>query len=400
MSAQNAAFYFPMTGGAYPSLAAAGFVGTTKGEVWNKTCVNSGGQAANVRSVTTAVTTAITQSFDIYPTASPGSKVTISATGSTTATLSAYALIVAFESNPTAFGLATISQVAGVLTITGRSPGIAFTIDNLTNVTTALVTSAASAQRIAPGLGLIRTGYDEVLQIEKVQKPVASLYTAMSVGITIASMSGGRLRIVVQYAGITYPATVAYNTSNDQTVADLATALETIFNTGALAGNSIAWSAASGVLTGTVDDAGAVFTAVIDIANATGATQATIFNGTDVDPTYSLPASFAGVSQFDGAQTESSPGANDSAAAANARLPVSYGGPGSTYVSVSAIPTAGAGAWLDTATATPGAIAFAGAASGSGVPLWAPNLGGWLMTASGENDTTNLLAGVRVHHAV
>lgn len=402
MSAQqNPAFYFPMATSAYPALDNAGFAGTTTGDVWNKTCVNSGGQASNVWTVTTAVTSSATlQSFDIYPDASPGSKVTISAYGGSTATLSALALKTALEANPTAFGLVSVSAALGVLTLTGRTPGIDFTVDAAVNVTPSESTSAATAQRIAPGLALIRTGYDEVLQVEKVQKPVASLYTAMSAAITVASMSGGRLRIVVGFAGVTYESTVAYNASNNQTVADLATALETIFNTGALAGNSIGWSAASGVLTGTVDDAGAVFTAVIDIANATGATQTTVFNGTDVDPTYSLPATFAGISQFSGDQTESAPAANDSAAAPNSRLPVSCGGPGSTRVSVSAIPTANAGMWVDTSTSTPGTIYFAGSASSARVAVWAPNLGGWLASASGVNDTTNLLAGVRVVRAV
>ena len=396
----NPAYYFPMTSGAYPAQIPMGFAGTNKGVVWTKTGVNDAAQAANVWTVTTVVTSSATlQSFDIYPDASPGSKVTISAYGGSTATISATNLKNALTTNPTAFGLVSVSQASGVLTLTCRSVGIDFTVDNASNVTPAEGTTAASAQRIAPGLALMRTGFDEGFSLEKVRKVATSAFTAQSVAIAVASMSAGRLRIVVEFAGVTYTSTVAYNASNDTTVSDLATALETIFNTGALAGNSIGWSAASGTLTGTVDDAGAVFTAVIDISGATGATQTTTWTGTPDDPTYSAPAAFAGLSMLDGSQTESSPGANDSAAAANARLPVACGGPGSTFVSVASIPTAGAGVWVDGSSSDPGKIYFAGSASSSRVPLWHPYRG-WAAVASGENDTTNLLAGVRVCYAI
>ena len=396
----NPGFYFPMgPQTAYPALVALGFTGSTKGVVWSRTGINDGSQVQNQWTVTTAVTSAATlQSFRIYPDASPGSAVTISAYGSTTATLSATNLLNAIEASPNAFGLVSVTQVAGVLTLIVRGYGIDITVDSGTNVTPAETVSSAVAQRVGPGLALKQTDFNAAGDVFTVAKPVYTGYTALAVLCTYASVAAaGSAGVNIMFAGQRFEIVAPYNTSNTQTITDLVAKVETVMNAAFPAGQSVvATNPNAGEMLITADVAGAAF----NVTPISSGTVAVVWNGGTSAPTYTsrtycLSAGFAGISQFSGDQRETAPGQNDSAAAPNAGLPVSVGGPGCTFVPFATVPTPPGTPWVDLAAATAGTIQSAPLASSKYVPAWGPDCG-WLLQFTGENDSTNGLAGVRV----
>jgi len=391
----NPQYYYMPTSAAFFALAAIGVSGQRVGDVWTQSVENDGGSAYEVWTVQASGTSAA--SFSIYPTLSSSQAVTISGAAAASATLVATNLETAFKANAVAFGLASVTRSTDTLTITGRGSGVALTIDGASNCSLSNTTDAAQAERVPAGIAIIRTGYDSTANTFKGRRAISSAFTAQSVAMTFASMSGGRLGVVITFAGVQVPVYVAFDTNNNTTVTNLKTAINTAMDATFPAGQSVVASDSGGVLTLTADVAGAVFNAVGDTAGATAATLATVWNGGSAttapgydNPTYSLPAAYIGTSLFSSGMIESSPGAADPAYPPAANMNVATGGPGIVAVPHTATaPSYGAGAWVDctTSSAGRGQYYFAGSASSSRVPLWMPGRG-WLAIAAGSNDST------------
>lgn len=395
----NPQFYYMPTTGAFFALAALGIGGQIRGSVWSTSVENDGGSAYEVWTVQASGTSAA--SFSIYPTLSSSQAVTISGAAAGTATLVATNLETAFKANAVAFGLASVTRSTDTLTITGRGPGIALTIDGATNCSLSNTTDAAQAERVPAGVAIVRTGYDSTGNQNKGRRATIGAFTASTCTITYASViSGGEAGVTIDFGGNPQTISVLYDTSNTQTVTNLVAAVETRMNAVFPAGQSVvATNPSAGVMLITADVAGGAFNAV---PNTTGTAAAVWGASGDTTPDFmnparSLPAAYLGTSLFSSGMIESSPGAADPAYPPGANMNVGTGGPGDIAVPHTATaPTFGAGAWTDatSSSAGRGQYYFAGSASSSRVPLYLPGRG-WLAVASGVSDSTLGIAYLR-----
>lgn len=389
--------YFPPS--AVTRTPSLGFVGTCLGaECDARTYLNDGGSAFNVWTITISASSAsTTHAVDIYRDLDPSVKSTITTLGGSTTTIAATNLRTAILADAYAYGIVSVTQASNVLTLTGRQSGEDFTVDNATNATPAESVSGAAAERVLPGRAMVRTGGAADKHV-KGRMAISSAFTAQSWAYTIASMSAGRLRGYGTFAGVPFDSTVAFTSNNDTTVAALVTALDSAVGTLFGAGQSIEFTAASGVITAASDVAGSAWEFHIDISGATDATVALARTGGPDDPTYSLPAAFAGIAGFTPDMAPSTIDGTDTGARANSAVKVYRNDKSAVLVASSATATQGTGVWVDLTTgAGRGLMYTAASAASSRVPLWHPRYG-WLATFSGDNDTG--ISGVLIHRAL
>jgi hypothetical protein len=388
MAFSSGAGFFPPA-----SLVAAlalGAIGTVEGQMDEKTIQNDGGSAAEVWTVTVGSTTSsTTHSFDIYPLGSPGSKQTVTyASADSNTTNAATGLKEYFtDTTLTAYGLASVSQSTNVLTFTGRISGVAIVIDNASNVTLSNSTDAADAERVGPGLCMIRTGYDSTTNRTKGRKAVSSAFTAMSVAFAIANLSAAsELIATIRFAGRTINARAVFNSDSDTTVSDLATNIDTKMDAAFGTAQSVDASAASGTLTLASDVAGSVWYCDVQVINDTNATIARTDTGGPDDPAYSLPAAFVGISKFSSNMRPSTLGGIDAGVEPLEGVCVVTGGPGFVYVDLNSLTiTSSDRPWVDLTTGSSGRAEFYDGASASSarVPLWHPDMG-WMAAYVGK----------------
>lgn len=388
----NPQFYYMPTPNAFFALAAVGIGGQPRGTVWTSSVENDGGSAYEVWTVQASGTSAA--SFSIYPTLSSSQAVTISGAAAASATLVATNLETAFKANAVAFGLASVTRSTDTLTITGRGPGIALTIDGASNCTLSNTTDAAQAERVPAGVAIVRTGYDSTANQNKGRRATIGAFTASTCQITYASViAGGEAGVTIDFGGNPQTISVLFDTNVNTTVTNLVAAVETRMNAVFPAGQSVAaTNPSNGVMLLTADVAGAAFNAV-PITTGTAAVVWGASGDTTPDfmnPARSAPAAYIGTSLFSSGMIESSPGAADPAYPPGANMNVATGGPGDVPVPYTGTaPTFNAGAWVDLTSSSAGRAQyyFAGSASSSRVPLYLPGRG-WLAVASGVSDTT------------
>jgi len=371
---------------------ALGAIGSVEGDHYTKTIQNDGGAAQEVWTVTVGSTSSsTTHSFDIYPSDSPGAKQTVTYASADSNTTNAATGLKEYFTDTTlsAYGLASVSQSTNVLTFTGRISGVAITLDNASNVTLSNSTDAAEAERVGPGLCMIRTGYDSGTNRTKGRKAVSSAFTAMSVAFTIAGVdtAGARIVTTIRYAGYRpiIVSTVYDGSGNDTTVTAHKTAINTAMDAAFPAAQSVVATDSSGVLTLTADVAGACFDAETRIDGPdSNATVVPVWVGgsDDVPPwdniTYSLPAAFLGISKFSSDMRPSTLSGVDAAVGPNEGVEIITGGPGVVYVDLNSLTiVAGQKVWVDLTTSAAGRAEFYNvpSASTSRVALWHPTHG-------------------------
>lgn len=390
----NGQYYYDPSSNAFPALLPLFIAGQQQGLVWTNSVLNDGGSAYEVWTAQATGTSAA--SFDLYPANDPGQKVTISGAAAGTATLVATNLLTDFDGNAVAYGLMSASQVTDTLTLTGRTSGMAITLDNASNVTLVNSTDAASAERIPAGVAIMRTGSDATGNAVKGRRAIYTAFTAMAATCTYASVAAaGTAGMTVEYGGITRTVEVPYNTSNTQTVTDLYTALEAFWNAAFAAGQSVVFTNPSaGVIVVTADVAGAAFRAD---PFSTG-TASVSYNGDWNNPSYSLPACYIGTSCFESGVTTSAAAGQDPAVPAGGNVLVGSGGPG--FVAGQYVGTApsafGQPLWVD-ATASDsgrGYYAIGASASSKRIPLYMPGRG-WLAIVADIDAVSDGVVGVR-----
>ena len=230
--------------------------------------------------------------------------------------------------------------------LTGLALGQAFTVaitaQGGSTVTAAETQTATAREDVEPGRVMIQTYASGVALFDGTnQTPIGrrfkkSLFTAQSITWVVAGVDTAGARIVtdVMFRGVPCVVSTVYNASNDQTVTDHVAALETALNALYGAGTGlVATVSVAGSVKIAVDVAGSVFEATTRLDGPdTNATVVPTYAGSPMDPAYSLPAAYLGVSSWQ-------PGT----------MPTSYTATTGVYLGGAAVPCWTGGSWLSVA---------------------------------------------------
>ena len=217
----------------------------------NRHMINSDPQAVQISLLTvTGATNAKT-----YTALIEGIAISYLSGGAATVTLIAAGLVAAIDANPTVRGLVSATNLVGVITITGLTPGVPFTLtESDGQLTTATSQVAAEALDIPFGRAVCLSGFDAGGEpLGKLARD--SSFTAQVDSTVFAGLiAGEHAQISIVHDGISHTVIAAFNTNNDTTVGDLRTAV-----TAQLGALDITISGATDTIILTADTAGDEF---------------------------------------------------------------------------------------------------------------------------------------------
>jgi phage tail sheath gpL-like len=233
-----------------------------------------------------------TESYSILL-AEPSRTIAIVAASSTD-TLVAEQLKVAWNSDPIAGGVATATRLGSVVTLTGSYPGIAFAItegDNAAKMTTTNTQNAAVADTVPFGRAMVSTEFqtdypDELGVIAKSTALSARVST-----LTVTYAVGEIYTVGITVGGARYEVNVAADTNDDTTAAAINTALNLM-----LPAATVISSVATNVVTLTAELAGQYFE--VDLGLVSGTTARLALADTTNTPACDINKSIAGISLF------------------------------------------------------------------------------------------------------
>lgn len=194
------------------------------------------------------------------------------------------------------------STSSATTTLTTRVAGQSWSLSQPSNTTVTETTAAAGASDLYVGRALINKGGGNARSIAtpNVKHPRAADFTAQAGIATFSSVaSGDVVELRVTFRGIPVSVKAPFNTNNNTTVSDLATAANTRFDALFGADYGLVASASTGALTVTAENAGDEFTMVAAVMGSGGGTVALTGNATPAAAT-SLRRSLWGVSTRDG----------------------------------------------------------------------------------------------------
>lgn len=194
------------------------------------------------------------------------------------------------------------STSSATTTLTTRVAGQSWSLSQPSNTTVAETVAAAGASDLYVGRALINKGSGNARSIAtpNVKHPRASDFTAQAGIATFSSVAAGDTAMINGvFRGVPFTASAEYNTSNNQTAADLNALLETQFNALYGAGYGLVATVSSGAITVTAENAGDSFTMTANVVGAGGGTVA-VTGAAVPSAATSLRRSLWGVSTRDG----------------------------------------------------------------------------------------------------
>lgn len=149
--------------------------------------------------------------------------VEVVADGGDTATTIAAEFVSKINAEPLIRGQVSASNAAGVITLTGTSPGVSFTVtESETDIgSPSTTTAAADAAAVGFGLAIMKNGFgsgsiDEAGQLGK--KVATAAFTAQVVTITPSYVASAEYSLGVTFRGVTYWASTIGATDLDATI--------------------------------------------------------------------------------------------------------------------------------------------------------------------------------------
>ena len=195
------------------------------------------------------------------------------------------------------------STSSATVTLTTRKAGESWTLSQPSNTTVTETVAAAGASDLYIGRAVIRSGAGAARSQNAVRAkhPRATDATAQAGIATFASVASGDVaELTVVYRGVPTSIKAPFNTNNNTTVSDLATAANTRFDALYGAGYGLVASASTGALTVTAENAGDEFTMSAQVLGSGGGTVAMSSNFVPAAAT-SLRRKLLGVLSRDGA---------------------------------------------------------------------------------------------------
>jgi hypothetical protein len=340
---------------------------------------NDSGQAIQVSTLTVDSAVAST----VYTWTFEGVEYTVTspASGATVTTIAAQ-IVAEMQGSPVAGAAATFESAVGVVTITGLQPGQSFSLsDSDANLTSATVTSAASAGTVAFGRGLLRGDWDADDGIQFAKLPVSTALTAQVTTLTITYSANAVYNVIITVRGVTYPIPVLADTNSDTT----ATAIRAAINA-AMPASTVIATGATNVVILTAEVAGQAFIVSATSQDPTDVAIVATTAGTDLGGILGIPALF-GVSQRNAAVPYAEVDDTDAVYPANSVMSVVR--KGVIAVTYSTLPAIGDAVYLETSGASAG-LFFT---TGSSTRVWLPpSLARW----QGQSDSTVTLAALQI----
>mgnify|MGYP000905421041 CR=1 FL=1 len=191
-----------------------------------KTYINTNPQAAQVSTVTV---TASPTNDAVETVVVAGQSVSYTADSSATRAEVTTGLVAALQADPIAGRAATYSgnTSTGVITCTGRNPGVSFTLTTASaDLSVATVTAAATADVVPFGVAVIKLPGTYYYGSECCAVATTANLTAMVKTVTVVYAASENYQVVITVDGQTYYTTwVVANTDSATTATDLATAV-------------------------------------------------------------------------------------------------------------------------------------------------------------------------------
>jgi len=169
------------------------------------------------------------------------------------------------------------STSSATVTLTTRTAGESWTLSQPADTTVAETVAAAGASDLYIGRAVIRSGAGAARSQNayRAKHPRATDATAQAAIATFSSVAAGDTAIINGvFRGVPFTASAEYNTSNNQTAADLNALLETQFNALYGAGYGLVATVSSGAITVTAENAGDEFRLTANVVGAGGGTVA------------------------------------------------------------------------------------------------------------------------------
>jgi len=169
------------------------------------------------------------------------------------------------------------STASATVTLTTRTAGESWTLPQPADTTVAETVAAAGASDLYIGRAVIRSGAGAARSQNayRAKHPRATDATAQAAIATFSSVAAGDTAIINGvFRGVPFTASAEYNTSNNQTAADLNALLETQFNALYGAGYGLVATVSSGAITVTAENAGDEFRLTANVVGAGGGTVA------------------------------------------------------------------------------------------------------------------------------
>jgi hypothetical protein len=270
-------------------------------------------------------------------------------------------LAAAINANPATRGKmsASYSSSTNTLTLTGRYPGISYTVSINASATTADLgtpTTATSADAADPvGFGLVVAG-DGTYTAEgtpKVFVPTTSDFDAQVISLTFTTNAGGYFFGTVTVGGKVYNWHSDHNTDLDTTCTDIAAAINAVLPTETVIAASV--GSGGGVVTLTAEVEGADFEATVGASGHASATAAKAYT-TGPSISTSLRRAMKGISVRRLDVENQTAGGDDPAYAANAGVEICTRGAGWVERDAAETWTEGSDTYVSLASATKGRV--------------------------------------------
>lgn len=248
-----------------------GLLAFPDGNPFIQTGINSAPQAYNVQTITVAGSPTSSHEFTVTIN---GIDCSYTSDGSATSQEVVDGLTAAINNEP---GVrATVRAVATsstVVTVTGITPGVTFTMTDADgDLTCAVVTAAASADAIEFGRLVVgAASLDSTLHLPSVFKPVSTYLTAQVDTLTVDYAASEVYYIDITIAGETYHAEVDANTDDATTATDIRTAINA-----AMPANTVIATGATDQVILTAEVPGLAFVTAVGVKSETVARLALV----------------------------------------------------------------------------------------------------------------------------
>ena len=289
-----------------------GFVGQAILRRLCDTLLNRSPQAKQVTTIAIGGATNDT----VYSVTIDGVTSSYTADGSATVAEIGDGLVAAIEANAAAYGRMVPSFSSPTLTLTGRYPGVSYTVTKADGSTgdlgsPATATSAAAAARVNVGRAIVCSGYSTDPGMSGVKLghvPTTADFNAQVITITVDGASGDSFVPQVKLNGKVYTGdAVEWHTSATQTAADIATEMN-----GILPSETVLVANSSGAVSFTAEVEGAEFEADI-ITGVSGEATKAYTTGPSIDTSFARKWRQGGVSLYRADLEHSSVGGDDPA---------------------------------------------------------------------------------------
>lgn len=277
--------------------------------------------------------------------------VEVVADGSDTVTTIAAEFVSKINAEPLIRGQVSASNAAGVITLTGTSPGVSFTVtESETDIgSPSTTTAAADAAAVGFGLAIMKNGFgsgsiDEAGQLGK--KVATAAFTAQVDTWAPTYVASGTLTLGVRYRGIIYSASEIAATDLNATLDALAATLNDLLPANSVVAASTPSTATA--ITLTAEIAGEEFETFWDLGGEGASTPVVTFS-TNKGIATSLVQALAGVSLYALDEAASTVGSSDASYPAYAGMKVLE--EGRVWVENTETLALGDAVYCDTATA-------------------------------------------------